>query len=383
MGHEVADVGLEAGPDGELVPIADAERQGQAEAGADSQARREASRPANAGDEDKVDGHGASQGAQAGNGEQEQGRDGDGTTDGSNEPDELDPEGMNGRSGMKNKDYDLWRACENGQTDLVRERLQQHADPNAPHPGVFKWTAMHLAAINDQAPTLELLHEHGARLDLRDGSGRTPIRLARKHLKLEAVRALEAMMGYERGEGSDTDVELGEELPWDIKEQLGLDPDAPAAGQLPTDPQDSFFQDLEAKLASNSSALGWSAFKTSMENSTEHQERERQREANREASRKRREAACEYPDAEKVDADGFTASQRMHLNRLIYASKVNAETGAPIESVLANQGHEVPQYDLPPRRRPSQEGPDHAASAQAGGPDGQEPALRMPWETAN
>jgi hypothetical protein len=40
-----------------------------------------------------------------------------------------------------------------------------------------QWTAMHLAAVNDQAPTLELLHEYGAQLDLRDASGRTPIRL--------------------------------------------------------------------------------------------------------------------------------------------------------------------------------------------------------------
>jgi hypothetical protein len=32
---------------------------------------------------------------------------------------------------------------------------------------------------------------------------------ARKHLRLSAVSALEAMMGYGEGEGSDTDIELG------------------------------------------------------------------------------------------------------------------------------------------------------------------------------
>lgn len=306
---------------------------------------------------------------------------------------------------MKNVDYDLWRACENGETDLVRQLLQARGNPNAAHHGVFKWTAMHLAAINDQAPALELLHEYGARLDLRDGSGRTPIRLARKHLKLKAVRALEAMMGYEEGEGSDTDVELGDDLPWDMQEELGLN--ASAAEQLGSldaskegdadDPHDSFFRDLESKLRTNSSTLGWSAFK--VENSSERggqleaerkreqQERERRREANREASRKRREAACDYPDDEAVDADGFTPSQRMHLNRLIYASKVNAETGVPIDSVLADQGHQVPEYDLPPRRRASQEGPDQVPDARAGAPEpGNERSevsgareLRMPW----
>ncbi len=129
---------------------------------------------------------------------------------------------MHGRSGMRNIDYALWRASENGDVDHVRKYLQLGADANAAHPGVFKWTPMHLAAINDQGPTLELLHEYGAELDLRDASGRTPIRLARKHLKLLAVRALEAMMGYGEGEGSDTDVELGTDLPNELTESLGL-----------------------------------------------------------------------------------------------------------------------------------------------------------------
>jgi hypothetical protein len=129
---------------------------------------------------------------------------------------------MHGRSGMRKLDYALWRASENGDVDHVRKYLQLGADANAAHPGVFKWTPMHLAAINDQGPTLELLHEYGAELDLRDASGRTPIRLARKHLKLLAVRALEAMMGYGEGEGSDTDVELGGDVPNELTESLGL-----------------------------------------------------------------------------------------------------------------------------------------------------------------
>ena len=139
------------------------------------------------------------------------------------EEEEEDPTAlMHGRSGMRKLDYALWRATENGDVDHVRKYLQLGADANAAHPGVLKWTPMHLAAINDQGPTLELLHEYGAELDLRDASGRTPIRLARKHLKLLAVRALEAMMGYGEGEGSDTDVELGGDVPNELTESLGL-----------------------------------------------------------------------------------------------------------------------------------------------------------------
>jgi len=33
-------------------------------------------------------------------------------------------------------------------------------------------------------------------------------------------------------------------------------------------------------------------------------------------------AACEYAPVERADSEGFTASQRKHLNRLIHASKV-------------------------------------------------------------
>jgi hypothetical protein len=49
---------------------------------------------------------------------------------------------------------------------------------------------------------------------------------------------------------------------------------------------------------------------------------EERRKRNKEASQQRRLAHCEYGDAEKTDADGFTPSQRQHLNRLIHASKV-------------------------------------------------------------
>eukprot|EP00960_Hanusia_phi_P014649 433106-Hanusia_phi.AAC.1 len=43
--------------------------------------------------------------------------------------------------------------------DEDRGRGQGASEGGARHYGVFKWTPMHLAAINDQAPTLDLLHE--------------------------------------------------------------------------------------------------------------------------------------------------------------------------------------------------------------------------------
>jgi hypothetical protein len=49
---------------------------------------------------------------------------------------------------------------------------------------------------------------------------------------------------------------------------------------------------------------------------------EERRRQNKRASEQRRLAHCEYAEAEKTDADGFTPSQRQHLNRLIHASKV-------------------------------------------------------------
>ena len=367
-------MGRAAGPDGELVPIADsAAKASEAAAGDAARGARQAGGEGGgtqscAGATAAGSGHNASAGA----GLLEGGGGDEGAAGGEGEDEAFDGEAVNARSGMINKDYELWQACENGDTHLVREWLKAKASPNAAHPGVFKWTAMHLAAINDQAPTLELLHEHGAELDLRDASGRTPIRLARKHLKLEAVAALEAMMGYHSGEGSDTDVEVGDDLPYHLRDQLGLD--ATDAADLPADYQHSFFKELREKLASNATAVGSSAWKIDT-NSSERLERERRQQANREASRRRREAACELDEPEKCDADGFTASQRKHLNRLIHASRVNQETGRPMASILEDRNLEPPEYALPPRKRASEEGPDHSEEAEDGAPP-----VRMPWE---
>jgi len=270
---------------------------------------------------------------------------------------------------MLNKDYSLWKACENGDTNLVREYLKMGASPNAKHHGVFKWTGMHLAAINDQAPTLELLHEYGAQFDLRDASGRTPIRLARKHLRMEAARALEAMMGYEDGDGSDTDVELGDDMPNELQEHLGFNSTSdPRAEQLPQNYSHPFWKELEETLANNTSTLGFSESKAQQHlNQSQYDDRECRRKANKEASEKRRMAACEYAPAEIKDSEGFTPSQRKHLNRLIHASKVNAETGIPMEQVLGDEKYEPPPggYDLPRcKKTANEEGPDAHEEAQ-------------------
>ena len=292
------------GSDGELVPV-------QEESGEDG--RKEGG----AGGEDKGIDRGRLErdlketlmsqkvGVGAGSPEDMAGGDREGEGEGEDE-EELDPEGLNGRSGMRNVDYRLWRACENGEVDAVRECLDIGASPNAYHPGVFKWTSMHLAAINDQAPTLELLHEHGADLLQRDASGRTPLRIARKHLKLEAVAALEAMMGYGDGEGSDTSVELGDDLPLDIKQHL-----AGGAGgvggsghpeELPQDYQHPFWSQLEKNATLASEAKAERAIREF--NATEYEEWLRKKEENKKASVRRREAACELETEEQTDTDG-------------------------------------------------------------------------------
>eukprot|EP00288_Rhodomonas_lens_P006692 CAMPEP_0177727464 /NCGR_PEP_ID=MMETSP0484_2-20121128/20335_1 /TAXON_ID=354590 /ORGANISM="Rhodomonas lens, Strain RHODO" /LENGTH=253 /DNA_ID=CAMNT_0019240119 /DNA_START=33 /DNA_END=794 /DNA_ORIENTATION=+ len=189
----------------------------------------------------------------------------------------------------------MWMACEDGKDSDVERLLRIGADANYQHKSVFGWSAMHLAAINDHPTTLCLLQEAGGRLNMRDDSGRTPLRLAKKHLRLLAVRALEQMMGYEQYGGSDTEIEFDENIMRDY-------------GTTKEGVNES---DIE----------GFMSF-----------QKERVDQANISSARRR---AKYNPHVEEpVDEAGLTASQKKHLGRLTDAARLNRETGVPMEHLL-------------------------------------------------
>jgi len=156
---------------------------------------------------------------------------------------------------------------------------------------------MHLAAINDQADALALLQEHGADFGIRDSSGRTPLRLAKKHMRMISVRCLEKIMGHETGGGSDTEVSSGELEGYD-----GVN----GTAKVPPGEMAEF---LEKR----------------------HKAKE---------STARRKKLYGVPEEER-DKDGLTKSQRHHMERLVNAARVNAQTGIPMEKILD------PEVDVP------------------------------------
>eukprot|EP00282_Hemiselmis_andersenii_P019546 CAMPEP_0172036110 /NCGR_PEP_ID=MMETSP1041-20130122/21978_1 /TAXON_ID=464988 /ORGANISM="Hemiselmis andersenii, Strain CCMP439" /LENGTH=226 /DNA_ID=CAMNT_0012693295 /DNA_START=9 /DNA_END=686 /DNA_ORIENTATION=- len=169
----------------------------------------------------------------------------------------------------------------------MRRALERGANPNSRHESVFRWTPMHLAAINDQDCALQLLQEHGGILNLKDNSGRAPLRLAKKHMRMLAVRCLEKMMGYEEGGGSDTELSEDE-----------LD----SNGEPAQIPPEEMAQRLEKR------------------------EKARQSTARRKAN---------YGVKEEVEGpDGMTDSQRVHMDKLCKAARLNAQTGIPMEKIL-------------------------------------------------
>jgi hypothetical protein len=165
---------------------------------------------------------------------------------------------------------------------------------------------MHLAAINDKADALSLLQEYGADFGIRDSSGRTPLRLAKKHMRMIAVRCLERIMGHETGGGSDTEVSSGELEGYD-----GVN----GTAKVPPEEMAEF---LEKR----------------------HKAKE---------STARRKKLYGVPE-EKRDKDGLTASQRHHMERLVNAARVNAQTGIPMEKILDPKA-DVPDQDEENRRR--------------------------------
>jgi ankyrin repeat protein len=71
-------------------------------------------------------------------------------------------------------------------------RLLLDAGADATHRSHGGFTAAHLAAENDDVPTLELLRRHGADLNARSEGGKTPLDLARARRCTEAARWLES-----------------------------------------------------------------------------------------------------------------------------------------------------------------------------------------------
>jgi ankyrin repeat protein len=71
-------------------------------------------------------------------------------------------------------------------------RLLLDAGADATHRSHGGFTAAHLAAENDDVPTLELLRRHGADLNERAEGGKTPLDLARMRRCTEAARWLES-----------------------------------------------------------------------------------------------------------------------------------------------------------------------------------------------
>lgn len=57
--------------------------------------------------------------------------------------------------------------------------LTKGVDINAPDERMKKWTALHAAAISGKPGEAALLLKLGARIDVRDADGKTPLDLAR------------------------------------------------------------------------------------------------------------------------------------------------------------------------------------------------------------
>ena len=78
--------------------------------------------------------------------------------------------------------------------------LSRGVDINAGHRQGKNWTALHLAAMSDPPAKVALLLKYGARTDVRDEDGRTPLDLARRSQSrypnnpyiAEKIRLLEA-----------------------------------------------------------------------------------------------------------------------------------------------------------------------------------------------
>ncbi|PAA66639.1 hypothetical protein BOX15_Mlig023247g1 [Macrostomum lignano] len=115
----------------------------------------------------------------------------------------LDEEDVQGNTG-------LMYACRQGFKDIADFLLTSgQCDPSKPNQQGS--TAAHLAAIAGRSDILDALSQHGARLDVVDSSGATPLMIAVHRNNLDCVKLLAEKAGI--GEGSSRD-RLGELAVW-------------------------------------------------------------------------------------------------------------------------------------------------------------------------
>ncbi|KAK0725017.1 hypothetical protein B0H67DRAFT_657907 [Lasiosphaeris hirsuta] len=83
-----------------------------------------------------------------------------------------------------NGEFPLYRAAAGGSYKDTKSLLKQGADPSLRTP--FGWSALHWAASNGHKDVVELLLSHGAEVNVKSDTGKTPLSMARK----PAIRAM-------------------------------------------------------------------------------------------------------------------------------------------------------------------------------------------------
>jgi ankyrin repeat protein/L-ascorbate metabolism protein UlaG (beta-lactamase superfamily) len=84
----------------------------------------------------------------------------------------------------------LHEAARSGLPDLVNALLSHGANANARERN-FGWSPLHIASAKGYGTIVTSLLEHGADVHMEDGKGRTPLRLAAKHVHKDVSRLLE------------------------------------------------------------------------------------------------------------------------------------------------------------------------------------------------
>ncbi|KAF2438456.1 ankyrin [Karstenula rhodostoma CBS 690.94] len=79
----------------------------------------------------------------------------------------------------------LHTAARFGELDTMRLLLQHGADLNEVIVGWSNWTPMHFAASRGEVGAMKLLEESGARTDVKDDDGKTPVQLLKEYVPRE------------------------------------------------------------------------------------------------------------------------------------------------------------------------------------------------------
>mmetsp|Transcript_16254 Transcript_16254/g.37114 ORF Transcript_16254/g.37114 Transcript_16254/m.37114 type:complete len:191 (-) Transcript_16254:1913-2485(-) len=140
------------------------------------------------------------------------------------------------------------------------------------------------------------------------------------------------MMGYDMGEGSETDADFPED--WskllNLSDVDSVEP-PPYSNVSRTWTED---QCLNGTWKWN----GWTEeerenFKKRYSKEAKEMQTEEMKEKKR-ASQQRRKAFSEYADEEPIGKDGMTPSQRLNLEKLVMAANMNKACGVPVEKFI-------------------------------------------------